>query len=941
MGDAIPEVLIEETAEKYEFIRELGRGGMGIVYLARDLELGRLVAVKVLSPSLLAEESMVERFRREARTIASMRHESIVTIHGVGRAGSLHYFVMDFIEGASLSRLLRAHGPLSIPIIRAILYQVGSALGYGHQPGRGIVHRDVKPSNVLLDSVGNAVVMDFGIAKVSESPGGLTKTGVFMGTPEYMSPEQCRQHEVTPASDQYALGAVLYAMLTGAPPYTGPWYRVALAHEADPIPSVVEARPDCPPDLAEATERMLAKSPGDRWPDISAALKAIGLHPLATDDPVRKEIADLVSQTMESSRAPPVSEEEPSAGAGRTPASLKIAAIPDGVEEGDELRLSVSMIFDDGAEEENAAVVWESTNPGIAEVDSQTGELVAVGVGMAEIVARSEGIVSSVAVEIKHPRVVQVAIDPTDIELAVGETAVLNAHPKNKRGEGLDRPVTWSSSDPRTLEVSETGELRALKEGSASVLAVCEGAGASLEVKVLAGAMPVDAASQPDTSDASSITIFPPPSDLTVADTFHLVATAHDEKDRPLERAISWDVGDSSVLETLGVGRFRAVGEGETEVIAKTNGVTQRVSVQVTKHLAEETRPISAAETVWYEEVVAPVGAPEAREVVEAKPAIPAGSRRVLYWGVPVLAAAVVALFQIFGGDPVAEVSLVGPGGSAVGSGLVMRVEETISLSAVARDEKGSELESSFEWFSSDVSVATVDALGTLVAVAGGTARITAQADGVFSSELTVSVDIAIAEIAEIAILNAASGQRLVEGLPLDSGAVVALVARLLDESGGELGGRTVDWSSLDSNVAAVRGVSDIGAEVTGLASGEALIVASAEGVQEQISVTVSSPAPVATRPVVTPPPPSAAAQPNPNGVLLLRMSPRGFFYVNGVRRNQETLRTLELSLPAGEYRLRFEGGAGTAFIPIEMDTTVVSSDTTVVIRNLQRGDGR
>ena len=214
---SIPLRVAEGSGGKYEFVRELGRGGMGIVFMARDRELDRPVAIKVLSPTWLTDEAMVQRFQREARVVASLRHESIVSVYDVGRAGDLHYFVMDYIEGVSLSRILRTYGPLPIPAVEAVLYRVGHALSYAHRPGHRIVHRDIKPSNIVLDMEGRPIVMDFGISKVSETPSGLTRTGLVMGTPEYMSPEQCRGHTVTHESDQYSLGCVVYAMLTGAP----------------------------------------------------------------------------------------------------------------------------------------------------------------------------------------------------------------------------------------------------------------------------------------------------------------------------------------------------------------------------------------------------------------------------------------------------------------------------------------------------------------------------------------------------------------------------------------------------------------------------------------------------------------------------------------------------------------------------------------------------
>jgi serine/threonine protein kinase len=214
--------LRQATTGEFQILDELGRGGMAAVYLAHDLALNRRVAIKVMAPGLLLGPGMVERFRQEAITVANLNHPHIVTIHAVRQAAGLHYFVMKLIPGASVERIIREVRPLSIPVVQALVHQIAGALQYAHR--RGVIHRDVKPSNILLDDDGNAVVTDFGIAKVVESPS-HTQTGATIGTPAYMSPEQCWSREVTAASDQYSLGIVVYEMLTGKPPFPVPLWR--------------------------------------------------------------------------------------------------------------------------------------------------------------------------------------------------------------------------------------------------------------------------------------------------------------------------------------------------------------------------------------------------------------------------------------------------------------------------------------------------------------------------------------------------------------------------------------------------------------------------------------------------------------------------------------------------------------------------------------------
>ena len=206
------------TLGQYEILTAVGHGGMATVYLAHDLALDRKVAIKVLAPTLLLMgEGMVERFKREARTAAALSHPHIIPIYAVNQSNEVLYFVMKHVQGRSLDVIIRDIGPLPLAMTQTILAQVADALGYAHR--HGVIHRDIKSANIMLDEDGWAVVTDFGIAKVLQAQG-LTMTGVTVGTPTYMSPEQCATtEEVTGASDQYSLGVVAYEMLTGKPPF--------------------------------------------------------------------------------------------------------------------------------------------------------------------------------------------------------------------------------------------------------------------------------------------------------------------------------------------------------------------------------------------------------------------------------------------------------------------------------------------------------------------------------------------------------------------------------------------------------------------------------------------------------------------------------------------------------------------------------------------------
>jgi serine/threonine-protein kinase len=269
------EALRSATLGDYEIIAELGRGGMAIVYLAHDISLDRKVAIKVMSPAFLGEGA-VERFKREARTAGALSHPHIIPIHAVRESGELLYFVMKYVEGRPLDSVIKDQGKLPIPMIVQILSEVAGALSYAHR--KGVIHRDVKPPNIMLDDEGWAVVTDFGIAKVAQQQG-LTMTGSTVGTPAYMSPEQCSGADVTGRSDQYSLGIVGYELLTGRVPFKAESLMgMFMAHMSDAPSPLREERPDCPPRLAETVDRMMAKSPDDRWStldDVVAALATL------------------------------------------------------------------------------------------------------------------------------------------------------------------------------------------------------------------------------------------------------------------------------------------------------------------------------------------------------------------------------------------------------------------------------------------------------------------------------------------------------------------------------------------------------------------------------------------------------------------------------------------------------------------------------------------
>ncbi len=256
------------VAGRYAIERELGRGGMAIVYLARDLRHDRTVAIKLLQPEITSALT-AERFLREIRITAKLQHPNILGLFDSGAEAGFCYYVMPYVEGDTLRERLERGGPLDFSEAIGVAADLCAALSYAHS--RGIIHRDIKPENVLF-SAGKAMLADFGLGRaLSEGQRSITVAGISLGTPPYMSPEQ---------SDIYAIGCVLFEAVSGRPPFTGPTVgRVIQAHIQTPPPALGSLRPDTPAALEEVVKRALAKDPGARFQsadEMQAALRGTG-----------------------------------------------------------------------------------------------------------------------------------------------------------------------------------------------------------------------------------------------------------------------------------------------------------------------------------------------------------------------------------------------------------------------------------------------------------------------------------------------------------------------------------------------------------------------------------------------------------------------------------------------------------------------------------------
>jgi serine/threonine protein kinase len=631
------QTLRDATLGEYEILEELGRGGMATVFLAHDIALDRKVAIKVMAPHLLEGEGMAERFKQEARTAAQLSHPHIIPIYAVRETEATLFFVMKYVEGKTLDEIIKRTGPMPIPMIKDVLAKVGAALGYAHR--RNVIHRDVKPGNIMIDEEGTPIVTDFGIAKVTQNKG-LTMTGTTIGTPAYMSPEQCEAKQVTGASDQYSLGVVAWEMLTGKTPFSGDSAVTTMyKHCHEPLPPLRDFRPDAPPEVADTVTRMLAKNPAERWPSLEAAVMKLDVTGTAsTLDPIRSQLLQLASQPegreliarISTPRSPmpgvstggatPASMAEPVAKK-RSPvlaaAAVAVLAVGGGA-------LAMLRPWERGGDVPPAASGAEVVSPGdspAADPETVGGGDGAAGGGTttatlppaddpppSTTTTTAPPPVTNNPPPAETPRpapaVASVRIAGVRSGLEPGDPLTLTATALDGSGQPMSgQSVRWSSNNSDVGRVGADGSFTAVAAGTVVVTATIGSVSERVTIEV--GGPSVASVAL----DRSSLS-------LTAGERETLAATVRDRTGGTIQSPVSWTSANPSVASVSDRGEVVAAAPGQTTITASAGERSATVGVSVAAAAVEARAAIPDL-------IAAYARALESRDIAQVRQAYP------------------------------------------------------------------------------------------------------------------------------------------------------------------------------------------------------------------------------------------------------------------------------------------------------------------------------
>ncbi len=731
----------------------------------------------------------------------------------------------------------------------------------------------------MLDREGNAFITDFGISKIAQSKSGLTVTGTTVGTPDYMSPEQCRDEVLTGASDQYALGIVAYEMLCGAPPFTGSHHVVMFAHTSDEPSPVTEIRADCPSEVADAVMRMLAKSPEDRWPEVGTAVEALGGRPLVHSDPVRSAILRLMETGLGVSAGldtgSPLS---PVPGADSVdaliPASVSISGLPAWVEAGDSFTLRADALGAAGAEIPDLDALWATSDPSIAIVDG--GAVQAIAAGPVSITATVGSVANTVILTVADPSVAQIAVIPSTVRTEPGARIPLRADIEDRRGNRLERDVRWASDADAIVTVSGEGEAEAHAPGSATVTAEVDGILGNARITV-------------EDAEVRAIQLSQVPKSVVVGDEFSVVASLTDARGVALDREVTWESSDAEVATVEG-GVVTAVAVGTVTITASCDEQSAAVDVTIlpqpvasieisglpeSPRVGDEfsvvaslidARGVALDREVTWESSDAEIATVEGGVVT----AVAVGTVTITASCDEQSAAVDVTILP----QPVASIEISGlPKSTKAG--------DRFQLDATPLDPQGLSLPRKVEWRSSDKSVASVSKAGMVHARRVGEVEIVAGADDVDGVVRLVVEQAAIPaparpeaatpaaptrpsarprpawRVAAFAVpviivgavvwLRPGFLARLTDSVVTAAGTVepsdatigpgdsVILAAVARDAGGGPIAGRATSWSSDDTLVATVDPEGMVVARAAGITSIAAVI----DGVEALTTITV------------------------------------------------------------------------------------------------------